>query len=522
MINMVFMIIFIALSLGILGFSIYRSISLVRSNMPSLINYPNELKKLCYLLLGGAVSTTILFIFLAMYQNYPLTSGEWAMLIFGSFLFGLAFNGAINGFILHYYAKELTPKIKKLIFYSFLSALLLICIGLILLTNSFADYLIYPLVNGLSFSAGFVNPASGVKPSIAWYAICILAGAVLVYFVCDHRYYVEYGKHGILEALFFVAFPAGIIGARLGYVIGEWNHGGVTSFAYRVAHGEWWAPFAIWEGGLTVISGALIGIVAGVIFFIFKNRKYSIWMAIDIIVPTILIAQAVGRWGNLFNCEVHGVEASKSLFWWVPKIIVNNAQYSESHAQLLQNGNIWVPLFYIESIANLFGYFFIRVVVGKGLKKYRELGDLAFLYIGWYGLTRVIMEPLRDTNYNMGNDGYWSWFWSFFFVLMAAFLIAGNHVVRYIISKKKGTLITINNSLLKGLVSSIALLVVSVVLISLGAIYMAKGERTMLIAFNEYNNGLVLLLVGLSVFTLLGTTVPYLLQGLDKNEVQQV
>ena len=44
----------------------------------------------------------------------------------------------------------------------------------------------------------------------------------------------------------------------------------------------------------------------------------------------------------------------------------------------------------------------------------------------------------------------------------------------------------------------------------------------MLIAFNEYNNGLVLLLVGLSVFTLLGTTVPYLLQGLDKNEVQQV
>lgn len=509
---LILMIIFIALSVGLFAFSVYKVVQIVNHPMPKTINYKKEITNLLYLIAGAATSAILLFIFLVKYQSYPLKGGEWFELILGSLLFGLALPSAVNSFILHYYGKELDEKLKKGLFISLLSSLFVLCVGLLLLTNSFADYLIYPLVNGLSFQDGFVNPAMSAKPNLAWYAICIISGAVLVYFICDHRYYKEYGKHGILETLFFVAFPAGVIGARVGYVIGEWNHG-VNSFAYRVANGEWWAPLAIWEGGLTIISGAIIGIAVGIAFYLWKNRKYSIWLAVDIIVPCILIAQAVGRWGNFFNCEVHGLEVDKSAMWFLPKIVANNAAFSDV-AGWASDGKIYLPLFFIESITNLIGYFVIRFAVGKGLRKYLELGDLACLYIAWYGLTRVILEPLRHPSYNMGNDGYWSWFWSIFFFLLAMLLIVINHIVRFIIEEVKHKGITIKHSFLIGAVSAASFVAISSVLIILGAINMAQGIPSNTITFSAFNNGVIMLVVGLSIFLMVFTSLPYIIRGI--------
>ena len=515
--NLVLMIIFIIALVGIFGYSIYRAVQIVKHPQPKLINYPSEIKTLCYLLIGTGIASVLLFLFMSLYNSFPYNAGEWVELIIGSLLFGIAFPCGVLSFILHYYAKEVPEKLKKGLFYSILGSALLTTIGLWLLTNSFADYLVYPLVNGISFEHGLVTPNSGNNPNIAFYALCILSGAILVYFICDHRYYKEYGKHGILESLFFVAFPAGVIGARIGYVIGEWNHGD-NSFAYRVTHGEWWAPFAIWEGGLTVISGALIGIIAGIIFFITVNKKYSIWMAVDIIVPTILVAQALGRWGNFFNCEVHGLQSDASNWWFLPKIVLNNATYS-STSGFADPGKIYVPLFYIESVANLVGYFTIRFAIGKGLRKYIELGDLALLYITWYGMTRVIMEPLRDTAYNMGNDGYWSWIWSFVFVAGSVLLIAINHIVRFIIRTKKGTEITLKDSLRNGIIAASAFLFSGVIFLVFAIILMVKGTPSETIQFNDFNNGLILLIIGVSLIMLIAICVPYIVNGLkSKNQ----
>ena len=69
--------------------------------------------------------------------------------------------------------------------------------GIFVYTNGLAPYLTYPLVNGISFTEGFVTPKTG-SPNIAFYALCIISGAVLVYFLCDHIFYKEYGKHGLL------------------------------------------------------------------------------------------------------------------------------------------------------------------------------------------------------------------------------------------------------------------------------------------------------------------------------------
>ena len=512
---LVLMIIFIVAALGLFGFAIYKVYNLIKHPMPATIDYRSEVKRLGYLMISASISTVLLFIFLSLYQGYPLKTIEWLLLIAGSLFFGVGLSSFVIFFILHYYAKDLKPENKKFFFKTFLMGVFLACLGLWLLTNSFADYLIYPLVNGLSFSKGFVNPASGTSPNIAWYAICIISGAVLVYFICDHRYYKEYGVHGVVESTFFVAFPAGIIGARLGYVIGEWNHG-PNSFAERVAKGEWWAPFAIWEGGLTVISGALIGIIVGVAWFMWRNKKYSIWMAVDIIVPTILIAQAVGRWGNFFNCEVHGLESNMSNWWFLPKIVANNARYSDVSG-FAKEGYLYVPLFFIESVANLLGYFTIRYLVGVKLRKYIELGDLAFLYIAWYGLTRVIMEPLRDTHFNMGKDGYWSWIWSFVFVVGAFLLIAVNHLVRFMIEEKKGTGVTIKNSFMKGMVAFASFAIIAITFTIVAIILMSKGTYSEFLGFNDFNNGLILLVIGVSFFIISLLACPYIYRGFVAN-----
>ena len=515
MVALVFMIIAIIASLGLLSYGIYRCVKLVKSPTPRANNYPLEVRKLIYFSAATAVLMFLTFLFLSIFQGYYLTAGEWVELVIGSLLFGFSLPAAVYAFIIHYYGKEVPTTLNKWLFWSVIMGLLSAGLGLLLVTNGIGDpyNVSYPLVNGISFKEGFTHPG-GAKPSIAWYAICILSGAVLVYFVCDHRFYVEYGKHGILESTFLVAFPAGIIGARVGYVIGNWTRtDGGLSFAQRVANGEWWSPLAIWEGGLTIISGALVGIIVGVLWFIWRNKKYSIWLAVDIIVPTILIAQAVGRWGNFFNAEVHGYEvAAQGWEWFLPKMVLNNAHFSEKLGEAAA-GNIYVPLFYIEFLSNLAGYFFIRFALGKGLRKYLQLGDLAFSYIVWYGLTRVIMEPLRHPHYNMGNNNFYSWIWAMVFVAAGCFAIFGNHLVRYLINRKKEAFK--NQNVLGSSIACGVLFAVSIVFIVLASIYMG-GTRTNTMGFDEFNTGLLLLVLGLGLIFITGCAAIYLIQGLSK------
>lgn len=520
MVALVFMILSIALALGLLSFGVIKMVKFLKSNTPLATNYHFELKRLLFISIATSVSVLLSFVLLCIYQKYQLSAGEWVELIIGSLFFGFGLPAFIFSFFSHYYGKEIPEKLDKWLFRTIFIEVGLIMVGLLLLTNGIAEHIPYPLVNGVSFQYGFVNPLSvdsdgyQIKPSLAWYALCILSGAILVYIICDHRFYVEYGKHGILESTFLVAFPAGIIGARIGYVIGEWD----KMFAQEVANGNWWAIFDIRKGGLTIISGALIGIVIGVLWFIWRNRKYSIWLAVDIIVPCILVAQAVGRWGNFFNAEVHGNLVSQSDWWILPKIVAKNMAYSESLGEA-PNGYIFMPLFYVEFLSNLAGYFILRFAIGKGLRKYLELGDLAFGYIVWYGLTRVIMEPLRNSNYNMGQDGYWSWLWSIAFVLIGTFLIFVNHLVRYLINVKTQKKQFKNVNLLVSGIASGLLLLGAIMMIAIGAININRGtQNTYFIQFDQFNNGLIVLVVGLSMLLIFACAAIYLVQGIKKKK----
>jgi prolipoprotein diacylglyceryl transferase len=270
--------------------------------------------------------------------------------------------------------------------------------------------LTYPLPKGIPFD----------NPIITFYAVFILSGALLAYTLSERAFIKEGKKKGYVEDVFLVAFPAGILGARLWYVWGQWD----LEFAGQPL----WKIFAVWEGGLAIMGGALGGALAGIIYVLLKRKDINIMKTIDIAVPTILVAQAIGRWGNFFNQEVYGAIAEVEAWSWLPTFI---------QQQMTIGGQFRVPLFLIESFINLTGFFVIRYGVGLGLKAYLKRGDQALMYLVWYGLTRGIMEPLRNPTFNMGNDGNWSFLWGWIFFAVGLLAILSNHLLLPRIQNKR-------------------------------------------------------------------------------------
>ena len=510
---MVLAIIFLVLFAIFTGVSIFFTVSMVKTPMIE-VDFKRFFTKIAILVAGAVISFLVASFGFYMWLKATPDALHVVQLVIGAILFIGGLLAAIHAFTLHYYGHNIPEKLDKWLFRIQLISFVVSFVFFFIWTNGLAPYLTYPLAHGISFTKGFVTPRTG-HPNIAFYALCILSGAILVYFICDHYMYKEYGQHGTLESTFFVAFPAGIIGARIWYVVGNW----AKEFDYgramtTIGDVKIWAPLAIWEGGITILGGAVMGIIAGAAWYLWSNKGKSIWIAFDMIVPCILVAQAVGRWGNFFNCEVHGLEVPVDNWKWLPEIVWRNGQYSQTSGYASE-GMMYVPLFFIEAIINIFGYFLLAHVFGRLLRKYTELGDLGFGYIIWYGLTRVILEPLRSKDYQMGNNGYWSWVWSMIFVFVGTALIVGNHIVRRLIRKKKGTFQVKPYDKRVGIISTIAVVIVAAALIIVGAILMSQNAFKTVVAYNAFNEGLMALILGASAFLCLGISLPILFSALN-------
>lgn len=459
---------------------------------------------------GFAVSFTAMLYFIYIWNNITPKAHEVLATIFGGLFFGAFGLVSLSSFMLHYWGKLKDKVLDKRLFVILCVAFPLAVVFLFLTTDGFASYLTYPLVNGFNFSHGFVTPDSSYSPNVAFYALCILSGAIYVYLLCDHKFYLEYGKHGILESTFLVAFPAGIIGARIFYVIGNYS----TEFAGR----GFLAMLDLTKGGLTILGGALTGIVVGVSWFLWRLKQYNIWLGIDIIVPTILLAQGIGRWGNFFNCEVHGGLVPEAYWKWLPTFIFENAHYSSTQGWA-PSGYLYAPLFLVEGIANFLGYFVLAHVFGNKLRKQTELGDVAFGYLIWYGATRTFMEPLRDGSFNMGADGYWSWIWSLAFVVGGFLLIIANHVIRHLSRSKRGILKPTNDWFKHGLLATLIILVFSLSLVLTGVFFMINNTFTPSITFNGFNIGLIFLVFGASFLLSMSIPLLYVVSAKKVNKV---
>lgn len=205
--------------------------------------------------------------------------------------------------------------------------------------------------------------------TIEWYAIIICIAILTAYFVCDRlskRFDVN-GDH-ILDVLLF-SLPAGFIGARLWYILGD-----LKSF------NSFMDVISVWEGGLAIYGGIIGGCVTA--FFVCRYKKISFLNFIDLAGIGFMIGQIIGRWGNFANVEVFGVQTE--LPWRMGVGVDCIAEYVH-------------PLFLYESLWNLLGLLLIFAYMDS--RKFR--GEVFLLYTAWYGIGRAWMEPLRDSSYNL-------------------------------------------------------------------------------------------------------------------------
>ncbi len=208
---------------------------------------------------------------------------------------------------------------------------------------------------------------------IRWYSILLIAAFIIgFYFVEKESKRFDIPKDFMFNMIFWTVI-FGIIGARIYYVIFDWNY-----FSHNIS--EIWK---IWHGGLAIHGG----IIAGLITVIAYTKKYKLRIIryTDFLVPGLIIGQAIGRWGNFFNQEAHGIATSlehlKNLH--LPKFIIDGMNI---------NGVYYIPTFFFESMACLIG-FLVLILVRRG--KYIKVGTPTALYLIIYGIIRFFIENNR-------------------------------------------------------------------------------------------------------------------------------
>jgi phosphatidylglycerol---prolipoprotein diacylglyceryl transferase len=226
---------------------------------------------------------------------------------------------------------------------------------------------------------------------IYWYAILILTGAVLAYYLS--RYFAQKDGHNgeIIENIFFVAFPAGLIGTRIWFVLSNLEQ-----------MDPWYRAFFLWEGGLAIQGGIIFGGLATYYFITKIQKKISFLQALDYITPNILLAQAIGRWGNFFNQEVYGACVPRSQLSFLPNFILD--QMAGGGGIACSVTQVAQPLFLYEGLLNIAGFILISFVLRKYWKN-RPVGVLGSLYFVFYGIVRAILEPLRNPIFIMEIAG---------------------------------------------------------------------------------------------------------------------
>ncbi len=262
----------------------------------------------------------------------------------------------------------------------------------------------------------YINKINIFGVDIYFYAFFILGGALVALFLASFRAHEKGYPWSLFDTVFIVALPLGIIGARIWYVIAEWEQ-----FASNPME-----MFAFRDGGLAIQGGALLGAASGIIFCLIRRKGMDVLEIADFAVPTILVAQAIGRWGNFFNQEVYGQTVSSSS-WWLPSFIQN---------QMVIGGSYKAPLYFLEGVINLGGYVLLARVIPTLMGKHYQHGDVTFAYFVFYGIVRVILEPVRDGQFNMGGeDNMRAVYMAIAYVGGGLLLILINHLIRFKLSK---------------------------------------------------------------------------------------
>jgi prolipoprotein diacylglyceryl transferase len=211
---------------------------------------------------------------------------------------------------------------------------------------------------------------------IHFYALFILTGIILALLLTESRLKARGVESGIALDVSFWAIPFGIIGARFYHVITHPN-----DYFYQGA--DLLAPFRIWEGGLAIYGAILFGAIGAYIGSRKSGIKFTSYL--DAVAPGILLAQAIGRWGNYFNNELFGLPTDLP---WGLQISSSNPAYPAG----LPEGVLFHPTFLYESIWSLAG---VALLLALDRRFNLRFGRMIGLYLIYYSIGRVWVESIR-------------------------------------------------------------------------------------------------------------------------------
>lgn len=216
--------------------------------------------------------------------------------------------------------------------------------------------------------------------SVHWYGIIIAAGILLGYFIAQESVKrIGFDKDILIDIIFWSAI-FGFIAARIYFVIFQWP--------YYAQH-----PIEIpmiWYGGIAIHGGLIGGFITGI--FVCKQKNINPFQIGDVIAPSLILGQGIGRWGNFMNHEAHGGPVAKSFLEniHVPDFIINN---------MYIDGQYYQPTFLYESIWDILGFVILIL-----FRKHLRIGDTFALYLIWYSIGRFFVEGLRTDSLMLTGD----------------------------------------------------------------------------------------------------------------------
>ena len=216
---------------------------------------------------------------------------------------------------------------------------------------------------------------------IRWYSFFILCAIIIAYVIISREAKKKGLKEEDLTNIIFYGIIIGILGARTYYILFNLDY--YLHFPKEI--------IMIWNGGLAIHGGLIFTLIFLIIYT--KKKKINLLLLLDTIVVGVIIAQAIGRWGNFFNSEAYGRIVSRTTLesMHIPKFIIDGMKIGGRYRE---------PTFLYESMLSMIG--FITLIIVRKIKKIKT-GTLTSIYLIWYGTTRLIIEIFRSDSLMLGS-----------------------------------------------------------------------------------------------------------------------
>lgn len=210
--------------------------------------------------------------------------------------------------------------------------------------------------------------------TIYWYSIMILLALVIGYSIIIRYCKKEGMDSSIISDMLCYLVVFSILGARVYYVL----------FNFSLFKDDLIGIFKIWNGGIAIYGAIIAGVIY--IYYYCKKNNINFIKMLDIFSLSLLLGQAIGRWGNFFNSEAYGGITSYSALkdLMIPEFIIRGMYIDGAYRE---------PTFLYESLWCLLGVVILFII----RKKYSKvIGRQLYFYLMWYGIGRFFIEGLRS------------------------------------------------------------------------------------------------------------------------------